>query len=664
MTRAALQFTLLFTFAQCLTWASVWGQMAGYAGGGYPPGPTSANVSRATQLPLYATRQTKFAIPFSVDRRIAQPLEVHLYVSTDQGQNWQLKSRQPPSASQFPFTATGDGEYWFASRTLGGVQPADSKESLQPELRVAVDTVKPQLEFTARIVEGGEILTTWQLFDENLLASSLKVEYQEGVSEPWKPVTIPLPKEDVVRTSYQGQSTWWPDSHSPTITVRAEVRDRAGNLSVVNRRLLLPALVVQPTRPGGGQLPQTVDPFARAPHHGAGSVPWPSESRPGMMMPGGSSNSLAQAPRPVGLSSTLPSPPPTNSPWGGVPGNRLATGNRATSRLPSTTPSADNRVPAQPASTQFPDDFASSASGSTAPSVSSIGPDLPPLPPDLDGMPRSADSGNSLLGNATSGNATSGTDVGDDFPVVLPHSSAAATPPLARPGASAPALPPGEHPQMTKSTRFHLAYDVDAVGPSGVAEVQLWATGDGGQTWRLWGTDDDLQSPFDVAVDEEGIFGFHVVVVGKNGMAGRRPRSGDLADIWVGVDTTAPHASLTSATYGEGHDTGKLLIRWEISDAHPDPRPVTLLFSETAEGPWTTIVSALPDSGQFAWPADPQLPPSVYLKLEVRDEAGNVAATQTSEPVHIDGLAPKARIRGIQPATDMDREAFRLPRRG
>ena len=58
------------------------------------------------------------------------------------------------------------------------------------------------------------------------------------------------------------------------------------------------------------------------------------------------------------------------------------------------------------------------------------------------------------------------------------------------------------------------------MGPSGVAEVQLWATADGGQTWRMWGTDDDLQSPFDVVVEEEGIFGFHVVVVGRNGLAG------------------------------------------------------------------------------------------------------------------------------------------------
>lgn len=216
---------------------------------------------------------------------------------------------------------------------------------------------------------------------------------------------------------------------------------------------------------------------------------------------------------------------------------------------------------------------------------------------------------------------------------------------------------------MTDSRRFQLEYDVDSIGPSGLAEVQLWATADAGHTWRLWGTDEDLQSPFDVSVERDGIFGFHVVVVGQNGMSGRRPRSGDPADIWIGVDTTAPAAKLTGATYGEGASAGKLLIQWEASDQYPGPRPISLSYSELPDGPWSTIVSALPNTGEFAWPAGPDLPSDVYLKLEVRDQAGNTTTTQTGAPVRIDGLAPKARIRGIQSIQNLDREAFHVPRR-
>ena len=157
----------------------------------------------------------------------------------------------------------------------------------------------------------------------------------------------------------------------------------------------------------------------------------------------------------------------------------------------------------------------------------------------------------------------------------------------------------------------------------------------------LWGTDDDMQSPFEVVVDQEGIFGFHVVVVSRNGMAGRKPRSGDLADIWIGVDTTIPDAHLTAAVYGEGANAGKLFIRWEATDLHLDDRPITLKFAENADGPWTVIASALPNSGEYVWPADPQLPASVYLRLEARDEAGNVTADSLKEPVTSTDWHPK-----------------------
>lgn len=224
-------------------------------------------------------------------------------------------------------------------------------------------------------------------------------------------------------------------------------------------------------------------------------------------------------------------------------------------------------------------------------------------------------------------------------------------------------LPPGERPQMTKSQQFQLEYDIDAVGPSGVAEVQLWATLDGGRTWRLWGTDDDRQSPFDIAVDNEGIFGFRIVIVNRNGLVGPRPRSGDPADIWIGVDLTPPVVRLTSATYGKGTRAGQLVIHWSAEDANLARRPITLLQAESSDGPWSIIAAGLPNEGEYAWPADPHLPPAVYLRIEARDMADNVGSDQTAESIRIDGLAPKARIRGLMRHPRLDREAFHIPQR-
>jgi hypothetical protein len=203
---------------------------------------------------------------------------------------------------------------------------------------------------------------------------------------------------------------------------------------------------------------------------------------------------------------------------------------------------------------------------------------------------------------------------------------------------------------MTNVMRFRLDYDVDSVGPSGVAEVQLWGTSDGGRSWTLWQTDADRQSPLDVEVQREGIYGFRVVIVGNNGLSGRAPQSGDLADLWVGVDRTEPEARLTSAIYGEGRHAGQLDIRWEANDQWLPDRSVSLLFSEQPAGPWSTIASGLPNSGQYYWPIEPRIPEKIYLRIEVRDEAGNLGDDQLTEPISTTGLVPQAHIRGIRPS--------------
>jgi hypothetical protein len=223
-------------------------------------------------------------------------------------------------------------------------------------------------------------------------------------------------------------------------------------------------------------------------------------------------------------------------------------------------------------------------------------------------------------------------------------------------------LPAGERPRMTKSPKFQLEYDVDAVDPAGIADVQLWGTSDKGQTWTLWQTDADRQSPLEVSVPQEGVFGFRIVVIGKNGLTGPTPQSGDLADLWVGVDTTRPTVRLTSALYGEGAQAGQLDIRWEANDPRLADQPITLQFSEQAAGPWTTIASGLPNTGQYFWPVESRIPEKIYLRIEAADQAGNIGEFQLTEPVSTVGLVPQAHIRGLRAALRDLPPIRRLPR--
>lgn len=217
-----------------------------------------------------------------------------------------------------------------------------------------------------------------------------------------------------------------------------------------------------------------------------------------------------------------------------------------------------------------------------------------------------------------------------------------------------------ERPRLTASKRFSLEYDVEAVAPDNLADVELWGTNDGGRNWMKWGSDADRASPFDVEVGGETIYGFRIVIVAKNGVASKPPQPGDPADVWVQVDATKPTCRLTQAAYGQGERAGQLDLRWEAADPNLTDRCVTLQFADRPDGPFTTIAANLPNNGQYWWQFDPRTPRKLYLRLEVRDAAGNIGVHQPPEPISVEGLAPRGRIRGLT-TPEAVQGAFRAP---
>ncbi len=78
-------------------------------------------------------------------------------------------------------------------------------------------------------------------------------------------------------------------------------------------------------------------------------------------------------------------------------------------------------------------------------------------------------------------------------------------------------------------------------------------------------------------------------------------------------------------------------------------RPITIAFSQSPGGPWIPVASGLENSGHYAWAIDNRIPLQVYLRIEARDEAGNIGAYTTPEPVSLDQMRPKAHIREVHP---------------
>lgn len=229
-----------------------------------------------------------------------------------------------------------------------------------------------------------------------------------------------------------------------------------------------------------------------------------------------------------------------------------------------------------------------------------------------------------------------------DTPVAPP-----ATMPAPRFSPPRKAAPDDHVPRLLVNTRrIRLNYTLADVGPSGVSAVELWATRDG-RSWQCYSNEPPPAGPLLVHVAEEGRYGFFLVVKSGVGLKSPTPKTGDLPQVWVEVDETAPAVKLADVRAGKGVDAGMLLVSWSASDAQLTPRPVTISTAPSKDGPWAPIAGTLENTGRYAWQMPKEMPYEFYVKVEAADQAGNVGAACTHEPVRVDLARPKGTILGV-----------------
>jgi hypothetical protein len=198
------------------------------------------------------------------------------------------------------------------------------------------------------------------------------------------------------------------------------------------------------------------------------------------------------------------------------------------------------------------------------------------------------------------------------------------------------------------TTQIELSYEVTQVGPAGVGAVDLWLTLDQGQTWRRFAEDMDLRSPINVDLPAEGIYGLTLIVRNRAGLGKEAPMRGDAPEMLVEVDLTAPLV-LLKAPQPIKDRRDQLTLSWEASDRYLTESPVTLSWSDKADGPWNEIVANLANTSRYLWTMPARMPHRIYLKLEARDRAGNIGVAQSAEPVLIDLLEPESKLTGVAP---------------
>jgi hypothetical protein len=140
---------------------------------------------------------------------------------------------------------------------------------------------------------------------------------------------------------------------------------------------------------------------------------------------------------------------------------------------------------------------------------------------------------------------------------------------------------------------------------------------------------------------EAAVYGFYLVVRSRAGLGKPPPRPGDLPLLRVEVDTTPPDAKLFKPQADPSHPDA-LLLTWEANDPHLATNPISLEWAPRKEGPWEYIGDTqLPNTGRYTWKVPANVPPSVFLRLQVRDQAGNTAVAVTPEPELVDLTVPE-----------------------
>ena len=197
-------------------WLVLWPVSSSTARGG----PQSDNAPR-----IYH-KARNFRIPFNLKPETKDRMkELHLLVSEDSGYHWYVKSKTFPNHPTFSFRSVHDGEYWFAvqTRTVDGKVSPSLDSTIEPNLKVVVDTIPPSLLLEPGERRGSLATVSWEARDENLDPRSLVVEYQVAGSTDWR--RVPL------GTIKLSGSRRWDAGTADALKVRASVSDRAGNVT-------------------------------------------------------------------------------------------------------------------------------------------------------------------------------------------------------------------------------------------------------------------------------------------------------------------------------------------------------------------------------------------------------------------------------------------------
>ena len=628
--------------------------------------------------PVYS-RQRRFAIPFHVDDSplAEKPHQVQLHVSDDAGQSWRLHVALPPQERRFIFEAPQDGAYLFLVRSVDAVGRTQSTQAPRPELLVVVDSVAPIAELSAERTADGNVHVAWTASDAHLDGASRRLKFRAAGSAAWR--EQPAPVQSETDSAVEGAATILADASWAGVDLELEIVDAAGNRTVNTQHVELtrappaaaawnqsntpPVVGLPPVAPASEGLvagrPPQAPPLLRRFDPPSADARWfrsgedriePTNTQ--TWTPRVAKRAETRSPRPIAppggaanYVEAIPTPLPAVAENDGAPFHAVADtteadwGRRQNESRGS--PAALRENATRPSSSESqdslidPDDlFLDAGEDELGATGEDATVDLSPAWDAPIAKDAEAD-----LESAADGAV-------DDDPAPWPPQWSDERP-------SDAFEPPADlgdqddhEPVFVRAPKVAVEYQTES--PQGeLTEVEVWGTSDGGASWRLYGVDDDLQTPAEIELKAPGRHGLRVVAADARGWNSGRPTAEDRPDVWIDYDPNPPHVRLLRA---EIDADGEIAVFWEAADRKLAPNPVTIRFADDRRGPWRVVAERVANSGEFRWRLPENAPPRLYFRVEVRDAAGNLGEDAAGRPIELDHLRPKASIRGVRAA--------------
>lgn len=191
---------------------------------------------------------------------------------------------------------------------------------------------------------------------------------------------------------------------------------------------------------------------------------------------------------------------------------------------------------------------------------------------------------------------------------------------------------------VSNTRSIELDYLVEA--GENLSKVELYYTTDEGETWVLYGVDDDNMPPFKFTAKVDGLHGFKIVAYDKNGNHVDVPDSSTIMETPYFFDTVAPKVSLKSPSLGTIWRVGEMVnIEWFATDNKQDlpKEPVSIYYSMDKGHTWLPLFAKHPNIGSLVKELEvskEMISAELLIKVVVVDFAGNFAES-ISDPVQV-----------------------------